>query len=441
MAGAELVERLAAFPTLSALPREELEWLVEHGELVVFGAGELAFRKGEPIDRMFIVLSGHIAVHRDWGTGPRRVMDWYPGDITGTLPYSRASVSTVDIRLDEETETLVLHKECIPEMIQRCTAFTTHVVHLMLDRARSFKASNLQEERAVSLGKLAAGLAHELNNPASANVRAARLLVAGLPEADEAVRGLGRASLTDDHVDAIERLREACLDGPAHPPRSPMEQSDHEDRIAEWLERRGSDPALAASLADTALGIDALDEAATRVPPEALDAALRWTAARCAIHSLASDVGDAATRIYELVDAVKRFTHMDNLSASEIVDVEESLRDTLTVMSSRIRSKDAQVRLDIEEDLPRVRAAGGDLNQVWLNLVDNALDARPVGSTSAPAGSWTGSWFASSTTEPGSRTTCCRGSSIRSSRRSRRGRVRAWASRSRVGSCAAGRVT
>jgi len=206
-------------------------------------------------------------------------------------------------------------------------------------------------------------------------VRAAKLLLAGLPDADAAVRGLGRATLTDDHVDAMERLREACLAEPTLPPRSPIEQSDHEDEIAGWLERRGSDLGLAASLADTALDIPALEEAAAQIPADALDAALSWIAARCAIHSLASDVGKAATQIYELVDTVKRFTYMDNLSAPEIVDVETGLRDTLEVLSFKVRSKDAEVRLQIEANLPKVQATGSDLNQVWLGLVDNALDA------------------------------------------------------------------
>ena len=375
MSRTDLVERLVACPELSVLPREELEWLVAHGELVAFGIGDAPLRKGDPLDRMFIVLSGHIAVHRDRGSGPRWVMEWRAGDVTGALPYSRASASTVDIVLDEETEVLALHVEYFPEMIQRCPAFTTRVVHLMLDRARSFRSSDLQEEKAISLGKLAAGLAHEINNPASAAVRASKLLLAGLPDTDAAVQGLGRAALTEEHVEAVERLREACLAGPTPPQRSPIEQSDHEDEIAGWLERHGSDPGLAASLADTALDIHALDEAASQVPPDGLDAALRWIAARCAIHSLASDVGTAATQIYELVDTVKRFTYMDNLSAPEIVDVEEGLRDTLEVLSFKVRSKDADVRFEIEANLPKVQATGSDLNQVWLALVDNALDA------------------------------------------------------------------
>ncbi|MGW8267431.1 MAG: cyclic nucleotide-binding domain-containing protein, partial [Longimicrobiales bacterium] len=103
MSRAELIERLTAFPVLAQLPTEELEWLAAHGELVAFKVGDAALHKGDPLDRMFIVLSGHITVHRDRGAGPRWVMDWRPGEVTGMLPYSRASVSTVDVFLDETT--------------------------------------------------------------------------------------------------------------------------------------------------------------------------------------------------------------------------------------------------------------------------------------------------------------------------------------------------
>jgi signal transduction histidine kinase len=379
MSEAELVERLVALPALSGIPREELEWLVERGEFVSFEVGDAVVRKDEPLDRMLIVLSGHIAVHRDVGAGPRRVMDWQVGDVTGILPYSRAKSSRVDILLDEKTEVLSVHGAHLPEMIQRCPAFTTYVVHLMLDRARNFRSSDLQEEKSVSLGKLAAGLAHELNNPASAAVRAAKHLAAGLSDLDRAVRGLGGATLTEQHLMAIERLRDACLPGGSGPTRPPLEQLDHEDEIAAWLEAHGSDPDLAPSLADTGLEIEALDEAARQLPSEALDAALCWIAARSAVQILTGGVGDATRRIYELVDTVKRFTYMDNLSASETADVEQGLRDTQEVLSSRIQSKEAGMRLEFEANLPRVRAAGSDLNQVWLALIDNALDAISAG--------------------------------------------------------------
>jgi len=227
----------------------------------------------------------------------------------------------------------------------------------------------------VSLGKLAAGLAHELNNPASATMRSAKLLLQSLAKADSAARALGAAMVNGEMMDVIKRTRAACIARPIDSVLSPIEQADREDEISEWLAIHHSDPAHATPLAETAVTIDTLNDLAKELSGETLDAALHWIAAGCATHSLAIDIERAATRIHELVAAVKRFTYMDRLPGTESVDVETGLRDTIRVVASKAKSKGAAIGLDIEPVLPRVLANGGELNQVWLNLIDNALDA------------------------------------------------------------------
>jgi signal transduction histidine kinase len=377
MAEAELIDRIAALPTLAGIPRRELEWLVSHGNLMVFEPGFVVGHKGNPIDELYIILSGHIAIRVDRGAGPRRVMDWRTGDVTGILPYSRMTGSPGDTYTEEETEMLVVRRAHFPELTRACPTFTAHTVHIMLDRARNFNTSDLQDEKMISLGKLAAGLAHELNNPASATVRGAKLLLEGLTDADSASRALGAAGLTGEQLAAIEQLRSACLAKPMNAVLSPIQQADREDEIVAWLEHHHSDPAHAGPLANTAVNLEALDTLATRLAGETLDAALRWIAAGCTTHALALDIERAATRIYELVAAVKKFTYMDNLAGPESIDVESGLRDTIRVVASKAKSKGVAVTLDIEPDLPPAYATGGELNQVWLNLIDNALDAAP----------------------------------------------------------------
>jgi signal transduction histidine kinase len=372
-----LADRLASLSNLGEIPRAELEWLAAHGHLEVHEAGTVLSPKGKRVERLFVILSGHVAVRVDRGAGPRLVMGWRTGEVSGMLPYSRMKGPPGDNYLEETTEVLAIHEDHFPEMIYRCPVFTMYTVHLMLDRARSFNTSDLQDEKMISLGKMAAGLAHELNNPASAMVRGAKQLSAGLAQAETAAHALGAAGLTGELFDWIEQMRSTCLAQPDGVVLSPIQQADREDEISDWLVRHQLDPDHADPLADTAVTIDALDALADATSGDTLDAVLRWIAAGCATHSLASDIEQAATRIYELVAAVKRFTYMDNLAGPEPVDVEAGLRDTLRMLAAKAKSTGATITLDVAADLPSVYATGSELNQVWLNLIDNALDAIP----------------------------------------------------------------
>ena len=374
---ADLVDRLAALPTLTEIPREELEWLAAHGNLELRQAGRVVAPKGKRIENLWVILSGQISVRVDRGAGPRRVIEWCSGEVTGMLPYSRMEGPPGDNFVEEETELLTLHEKHFPELVHQCPAFTAYTVHLMLDRARRFNASDLQDEKMVSLGKLAAGLAHELNNPASATVRSAKTLLAAMEESDAASRALGAATLTDELRVAVEKAHAACLAEPFGDVLSPIERADREDEIADWLSQHQCDPGLAGRLADTAAKIEVLDTLAQVMSGDRLEAVLRWMAIGCETRSLATDIEQAATRIHELVAAVKRFTQMDNPAGPDSVDVETGLRDTIRVIASKAKAKGAAIALDIEPDLPRVCATSGELNQVWLNLIDNALEAIP----------------------------------------------------------------
>jgi signal transduction histidine kinase len=229
----------------------------------------------------------------------------------------------------------------------------------------------------ISLGRLSAGLAHELNNPASAIERSAALLGSQLGDVEQAARALAAAGLSDAQFDAIDAVRNACAAAPVSGVRSPIEHAEREEALSDWLDGRGLDTAAAEALAETAVTTEALDRLARAVDGPALNAGLRWAAAGCSVRRLASEIQDAATRVAGLVLAVKGFTHMDQGSAAGPVDLAQGLGNTVAVLKSKARGKSIAVSVRVEPDLPRVRGFAGELNQIWGNLIDNALDAVP----------------------------------------------------------------
>jgi signal transduction histidine kinase len=231
----------------------------------------------------------------------------------------------------------------------------------------------------MSLGRLAAGLAHELNNPASAVVRSAGSLSASLREAEAAFSDLGAAQLSASQLAAFERLNQGCLSSELGSVLSALEQSDREDAFERWLEARGIASDGADALAEAPVTLGMFDELEAALDPAVLGAAVRALASSCRVRRMALDIERAAGRIHGLVAAVKGFTHVGQSLAPQPIDLARGLNDTLVVMGAKARKKDVQVVLDVDPDLPQVSAIGGELNQVWLNLIDNAVDAVSTG--------------------------------------------------------------
>jgi signal transduction histidine kinase len=326
------------------------------------------------------VLEGHLTIHVDRGAGMHKVAEWRAGDVSGILPFSRMhGASFGDIVAEEETMVFTVGREHNPEKIRECYELTAVLVHVMVDRARLFNSSDLRDEKLISLGKLSAGLAHELNNPASAIARSAKTLSARLAEAEKASRALGAAKLTPAQLDAVDSVRAVCMGTQVTSVRSPLESSDHEEAMAEWLVSHGASDEAAAPLAETGIAIETLDGLAVKLDGGTLDVAVRWIAAGCATRSLAGEIEMAATRIHDLVGAVKGFTRMDQGSVPEAVNIRTGLGETLAVLAGKARSKELRVTLQAGDDLPMVYGYAVELNQVWANLIDNAFDAAPHG--------------------------------------------------------------
>lgn len=378
-----VVQRLRDHPVVGGAPPPELEWIAAHGYLRRFAAGDYIIRKGQDrgINGLWVIFTGHLALYVDRG-GRRKLAEWHGGEVSGVLPYSRITTAMGDGVVEADTEVWMVDSEWFPEMTRVCPDVTAILVHVMLDRARMFTSAELRDEKLVALGKLAAGLAHELNNPASAMVRGAKVLGELLDQGEAAAHALGALGLDATQMAGLQAVRDACWAAPVRT-WAPLERADREEQLAAWIEAHGGDAALAAPLAETAVALDVLEGLDRVVPDRALDVALRWIAGGCAVRGLRQEIERGAARIFELVSAVKGFTQMDRTPVAEPVDVGRALHDTIIVLRSKATSKSASLVADVPGDLPAVQGVGAELNQIWANLVDNALDAIGTGGSVA----------------------------------------------------------
>ena len=176
----------------------------------LYEAGDTVTKEGEQALHMMILFSGRVVIRADRGAGSHKIFEWKGGDVGGAMPYSRGASPPRDACAEERTEIFAIDKDTFPELTRACPVVTAALVHIMLDRARQFTSADLRDEKLVSLGKLAAGLAHELNNPASAVVRSSKILIESLTAAEEASRILAGAGLTPAQFAAIDRARAMC---------------------------------------------------------------------------------------------------------------------------------------------------------------------------------------------------------------------------------------
>lgn len=375
-----LAERLRSHTVLGKAPEWELAWLQAHGSLQHVEVGGFMVRAGQEVDGLYAVLKGRLAIHVEKAYGRRKVMEWGEGEVTGILPYSRMGVSPGDSVAEEDSDLFFLPREHIPGLIHACPETASILVHVMVDRARRFTSADLHDQRALALGKVAASLAHELNNPASALIRSVKALLQVLEKSRTAVRELAVLGLTEDEFSVIDEIKSRSVDGEAGS-WDPLDRADREDAIRQWMKDLGADTEEAGALADAPVRLDELRAMAGALPPDARRAALHWLSCWLTASSLSEEIDASAERVFHLVSAVKGFTHMDRALNPELLDLREGIEQSLVLVQEKATASGVTIGTSLPEDLPPVRGVAGELSQMWHSLIDNAVDAAGPGGT------------------------------------------------------------
>ncbi|MDO7875033.1 ATP-binding protein [Hymenobacter sp. ASUV-10] len=368
---------LATVTAFAGLPEAVLSWLLAHGEVRHFAPGDTIFEPESPADYLVAILRGAIQFYS--GNGPREpLFRAEQGTVSGVLPYSRLLVIKNAGVAVGDTLLYLLHRNQFPALEHESPELTQRLVAVMNDRSRDQVRAQERDDKLRALGKLSAGLAHELNNPAAAIARAAPALAALATAKPALLQELVAHCPSPEAMRALAAL--AVPSASTEPAFSALECADREDELADWLEEQGVPEGyrLAAGLMTANLTQALLAPAAALLPPAARPAAFAWLEGQLTTLQLIKDVQEAGSRISKLVSDVKTYSHMDRATATEPLDVTTGLDSTLNMLGFQLRAKNVRVTRDYAPGLPQIKGQVSSLNQVWTNLIDNAIDALPT---------------------------------------------------------------
>ena len=362
------------------LSDQQLADLVAVGRETVFDSGEDLFHEGRPADIWWVLLDGTINLFRRVGgeesaLGAMNAAGQWAGGFAAWDPHG---VYFASGRAATRSRVLQVPAEQLRRLADEWFAFGVHFIRGLVDTVRRIESTARQREALVALGTLAAGLAHEINNPASAATRAVDSLEATSEALLTSLGRLAAHSISADQFMQLDTLRGELQ--PLAPGPDPLAESDQEDELSLWLTHHGveRDWVLAPVLAAAGVDVSWCDKAAQILGPGPLVPGLEWVASALTMNSLLYEVKDATHRISDLVAAVRSYSQLDRASVQRI-DVTEGIESTLVMLAPKLNTGVVVVR-DYTPDLPLIEAVPGELNQVWTNLIDNAVDAmRGVG--------------------------------------------------------------
>jgi signal transduction histidine kinase len=365
---------LREIPLFATLTEGMCEFILEGDELVV-RAGEPVTVEGDPAEHFYVLLEGEVQITKRVGDRDALITAYWPGTFFGELPILLGTSYLATGRAITDCRVLRLGRDGFWMMITNCPWIARDLLETMAQRVYVLESISQQQARLASIGTMAAGLAHELNNPAAAGRRAAVQLGETFHRLQDQVKRLSGRSMTPAQRDALTHAQRLASEWGTRPAAlDPLARSDRESELAAWLQGCGVADAwrLAPVFADAGIDRAWLNALAAELPAEVLVDTLEWIESTLSAAGLLGELTESTGRITKLVDAVKGYTALDRSEVQEI-DVHQGLEDTLTVLAPRLGG--VALTRDFTHRLPRIEAHGGLLNQVWTHLLENAVDA------------------------------------------------------------------